>query len=711
MVKIIDFDDGHGNADIGNAFIETLKLAGAIIYEYKYVYLKNNISETSNGKHGSKQEFLLVANIEYMNIEGWIYFDFGVLWPSNFPLGDLYMEWIHNLEYIMRYGEDFDDKDFDPIFAKYYINTVLFDHFYKKLEIKNLSLAESFNDMIENPEKYEKIYDEIIHSTLEITKHGDISENLSCDICRNNGVRIIYRNKKYKYDGKICENCQYYKYEGWENDIREEVKYESIKFFEKSKFFSVDDIIKILFKKLKSKKALCYDRGENIIKIIEFLYPHVKNMAKFNNMIEKTMCYNPKIISQFDNFLFRKIFNSHTESNEEDLDENTDANSDSDSDSDIDTNSDSDSNCDNESNSDIDDDVDNYDLENIYEYSFHYLKNRSCESKNRYFRRIYKKTDLWTYKSFCKEISKKNPKMIQYIDFMHYSLTNSIIDEDFCNELLKTDKPHLIKLSDIPKNLITKEISEFCLMHNEANLNDLLFVHKDCLTRELCIKAVKYNAFNLKYIPETMIDEKFCDELMKTWNPGSIYLPRIPDKYKTKKLVDFCLTFNINNIVNVSPEYLTKEIVEKMFKTRSFFDIHDDKNDFLSLIPQEWITSEMIEKATVHLNDNYDFIKKMPEDKLNQKICNTCASYINWHPYGSKKGRKLESFIPEKFITYDICRIFIKGYKSIYEIPLKCMTKELYNEIKKIIKKYWSEENDENMIKFEEYIKNNNLIF
>ncbi len=94
----------------------------------------------------------------------------------------------------------------------------------------------------------------------------------------------------------------------------------------------------------------------------------------------------------------------------------------------------------------------------------------------------------------------------------------------------------------------------------------------------------------------------------------------------------------------------------------------------------------------------------MPKDKINQQICNNSVTYIDW------RRHNLEEYFPEEFITYDICRFFINvgGNNSIYRVPIKFMTKKLYDYIKFLMEKKWFSTEIDN---FEEYIKKNNILF
>lgn len=169
------FHYGEATANTGEIFRKILELGGAVVNSYKFC----NLEYRYNSGKFENVSIYVIANISFMGYENkWINFSFhndvrsyempycGCNTCRPFDKITTFTS-ISNYDIEKRYL--LDQKNFDPIYIKFYILSRLFyggnltkDDFELNLEKKNLHPTECFNDMIENPDKYDELYKVII---------------------------------------------------------------------------------------------------------------------------------------------------------------------------------------------------------------------------------------------------------------------------------------------------------------------------------------------------------------------------------------------------------------------------------------------------------------------------------------------------------------------------------------------------------------------
>jgi len=259
------FSETHGKADAGNAFVKIFELAGAKIHKYKYVYMEDCYNNDEDGT--GKKTMHFVMNVTYGNKSGWVYLNFGMFCPCCFPLDFVCMLTSSpNDEMKKRY--DVDNNNIDEIYAKFFVNIVLFDEFYESLKKMGHLPKDCFSDMLLNPKKYEQIYETILDTDIVFQPRT----NHSCDICdKDIGDESMY-SVTNREDFDVCEKCYQNGYDGKENDTFKFFELQHGKVYDFSLFKSEEVIINELFEELKKDYMSDYENGKRLFSLIKFMH-------------------------------------------------------------------------------------------------------------------------------------------------------------------------------------------------------------------------------------------------------------------------------------------------------------------------------------------------------------------------------------------------------------------------------------------------------
>ncbi len=247
----------------------------------------------------------------------------------------------------------------------------------------------------------------------------------------------------------------------------------------------------------------------------------------------------------------------------------------------------------------------------------------------------------------------------------------------------------------------------------DSNFSNIECIFKDISTHELWILAIHFmkqnNITNMfKYIPNKIITEKFCSELILT----NIYLFKyIPKELLTEDFFNNIFKYNIldnnnidfkNNSINykfkvenvesifqfVPKEILTQELCNNALDFflnilkvgNSYYELYRYDIDFgiiLNYIPIKFQTNNFYVKMICH---NMKNIKRVPKEKLTLQLFNELfnSKCIN-------KKINIYTYIPSNIFTQEFCNNYLKflikisyEYNILECIPIQFQTNELY---------------------------------
>ena len=205
-------------------------------------------------------------------------------------------------------------------------------------------------------------------------------------------------------------------------------------------------------------------------------------------------------------------------------------------------------------------------------------------------------------------------------------------------------------LQYIPKEYITKELCELAVQKNGLFLN---CVPMKLRTQELCKLAVKENGAALGYTPEELKTSELCEIAVQ--NNGSA-LRYVPKHLITQELCELAIKENGEALYYVPKEYETKELYELAVK---------QNGDVLSDVPDELITLELYELA---VKQDGRALMHIPKELRTPNLCQLAVQQSRW----------ALQYVPDKYKTPELYKLAVRqdGY-AIQYIFNDFLTKEL----------------------------------
>ena len=242
-----------------------------------------------------------------------------------------------------------------------------------------------------------------------------------------------------------------------------------------------------------------------------------------------------------------------------------------------------------------------------------------------------------------------------------------------------------MSISYASKRLIDSEIYKIAVSQNG---NALSYVPESEKTKQLCQLALENNGASIRYVPEKLLSDDLCDIAVHS---NGLALEYIPFKYKSKKLFEFavkqnglalkfvpenylskelCLLALDNNALSV--QYIPKKMLNKNIVIKAISNVMDnDCQDYpIKFIPAKLLTEEMV---YLSVKSNPLSVKSIPEKYYDQKIFDLAF----------EEKKSVFSFIPEKYITKDMCLKLIDYYhnnKKEKQLSLDLFPEQLLNQ-------------------------------
>ena len=188
-----------------------------------------------------------------------------------------------------------------------------------------------------------------------------------------------------------------------------------------------------------------------------------------------------------------------------------------------------------------------------------------------------------------------------------------------------------------------------------AKNNDNAFedIPDELKTAEMCLKAVKKDAYTFFYVPENFITEEMCFRAVKK---GISMLQHIPEKFKSKELCLEAVKYSSDALNYVPDELKTPELCLKAVKY---------SGDALNYVPDELKTPELCLKA---VKGSGGALNHVPDELKTAEMCLKAV----------KKDAYAFFHVPENFLTAEMCfRVVKKGGNMLQHIPEKFKSKEL----------------------------------
>jgi hypothetical protein len=253
-------------------------------------------------------------------------------------------------------------------------------------------------------------------------------------------------------------------------------------------------------------------------------------------------------------------------------------------------------------------------------------------------------------------------------NFNIYLIPDRYINEQICCNFIKSKKYPIWNYSKIPTKFYTFKVCKLALQHG-MKFNELSEKNK---TAELYDFAIKNNFINFADTPD---EYKTESQYMQELTMQRITYEKIPEDKRTINIHYLALTSNlIENMDLVSADKFTPFVLDKMVKMGMFIKI-----------PQLYLTQDICNQAVKYGYSINDIPKKYQTDELYKVAIQ--ANYMNIQYIENPSdelcylaiNRSIHAIThikPEK-ISFDMCTTQMQKYLSLYNIPDKCITKEM----------------------------------
>lgn len=279
------------------------------------------------------------------------------------------------------------------------------------------------------------------------------------------------------------------------------------------------------------------------------------------------------------------------------------------------------------------------------------------------------------YEEFCKLAINQNPNTVQYIFKFADQLKGNLFQ--LCYYALNKDI-HVLQF--IPIELRNMDMYKILANNNGTNLRHIPDSYK---TKEICNLAIINTPYAIEFIP----DSKKTTELYKLLlSHNGIHIIYIPEKDRSYELCKIAvennlhaITFVPKNMINIElckiclnkdikafwylepviPDTLYSDIIFEVIRTNPAIFEH---------IPKKHKNINFLKYA---IYTDYSLFNKIEEDLITYDICLITVS---------GNGSMLQ-FVPNKFMTYDLCRLAITRTTDkmiITFVPFHLKSLELY---------------------------------
>lgn len=169
-----------------------------------------------------------------------------------------------------------------------------------------------------------------------------------------------------------------------------------------------------------------------------------------------------------------------------------------------------------------------------------------------------------------------------------------------------------VAFCDVPKDLQTTELCELFIFNIKCNndINILSEFRTDLITYDLCIKLVKENHNQIKYVPKDLLDSAIIFEAIKQYPH---MLVKFDKKYQTLEMVLYVLNSKkVSKVLKQS--FIIKYIREDILTEDFFVQLISDPED-IDYIPNQHLT----ETLCFRLVDKY--LQSYYSNEANEKTC------------------------------------------------------------------------------------------
>ena len=204
-------------------------------------------------------------------------------------------------------------------------------------------------------------------------------------------------------------------------------------------------------------------------------------------------------------------------------------------------------------------------------------------------------------------------------------------------------------LKYIPKEYITKELCELAVKQNGRALR---YVPLEYKTEELCKLAIQEDGWSLKYIPDELKTLELY-ELAVQKNGMALY--HVPDELRTKKIYEMAVQQNGASLGYISTELRTKELCEIAVKQDGWF---------LDCVPIKLRTKELCELA---IRQNGMALIHIPKEFRTPKLCKLAI----------QQNVNALSHVPIELRTKKICEMAVQQNSEAFQFVIDKFKDEL----------------------------------
>jgi hypothetical protein len=192
-------------------------------------------------------------------------------------------------------------------------------------------------------------------------------------------------------------------------------------------------------------------------------------------------------------------------------------------------------------------------------------------------------------------------------------------------------------------------------------LNDIKYIPKSVMTKDICELVVKNNGKVLQNIPEEFKTEELCELAV---NQDGRALEYVPEEYKTKEMCELAIKQNEYALGYVPDELRTQELcklavqqsgalygVPKELRTKEIYELAIQQNGYaLGYVPKELITKELCKLA---IKQNGCALGNIPEEFKKEIIENNQNIFqIDKDKYQAT-FKELKKYFPKDSISLD----------------------------------------------------------
>jgi hypothetical protein len=212
---------------------------------------------------------------------------------------------------------------------------------------------------------------------------------------------------------------------------------------------------------------------------------------------------------------------------------------------------------------------------------------------------------------------------------------------------------------------------EVCKAAIDDDNSALQYIKRKLLTEaeyyNLCLHAVGYNGWCMRYIPSDVQTQELCDVAVESicWA-----LQYVRDEYKTYE--------NCMSAVGRNGQILT-HVPQGFIDMAMCVAAVESKYECLDMIPQEFVTAELCHKAVSAIGEN---AKHVPEEYMSVELAFIAIrTPAPCNPSGDMAASNVR-FIPAKYITWDLALEAVRKWCPVYGwIPDVHKTDEFDNAV------------------------------